>query len=391
MASMSASPEIVETSGFAVSARLRGLVVPVAAWIGVSVMFAAVQSTTELDPDKPAAFLLFANAAHFGLWALTLPTLRALVSRFPIQRGRAIRHILVFFPACFCIAFVVSIAYLSLVFFTWFPLRAHFPTYGSVLRRGVDLFVQMDLLACVFLVASLHAWRWFSAYRAEQVRSAELESRLAAAELGALRMQLQPHFLFNTLHSIAGLVSEDPPAARRMIIALGDFLRLTLEDHAVPMRSLGEELEFLRLYVAIEQMRLGNRLTVEYVIAPETFDAKLPYLLLQPLMENAIRHGAARISRPATIRLSAERSSGDLHLSLENDGPTSTRAVKHGIGISNTLARLRLHYGEAFQFSLMDRPQGGCVASLTVPYDACAARGSQNGLSLEPDMSRSHC
>jgi two-component system, LytTR family, sensor kinase len=111
----------------------------------------------------------------------------------------------------------------------------------------------MDLMACVLLVISVHAWRWFRAYRAEQVRSAELERRLAVAEMGALRMQLQPHFLFNTLHSIAGLISEDPATARRMVIAMGDFLRLTLEDNVVPMRSLGEELEFLRLYVSIER------------------------------------------------------------------------------------------------------------------------------------------
>jgi two-component system sensor histidine kinase AlgZ len=175
-----------------------------------------------------------------------------------------------------------------------------------------------------------------------------------------------------------------------MIIALGDFLRLTLEDHAAPMRSLGEELEFLKLYVAIEQMRLGDRLTVEYTIAPETVEAKLPYLLLQPLMENAIRHGAARISRPATIRLRTRSWNGDLRVVLENDGPKGTREVKIGVGLSNTLERLRLHYGEGFQFNLMDRPEGGCVASLTVPYHAARDSGSPNGLHLEPDMSGSH-
>ncbi len=390
MASMAASPETAGTAGFVRWGRLRHVTVPLGAWIGVSLIFAAVQSTTELDPGKPALFLLFANAIHFGLWALNVPMLRALVGRFPLQRGRVGRHVLVLLPTCFGIAFAVSVAYVSLVFFTWFPLRAHFPAFGSVLRRGVDLFVQMDLLACVLLVASVHAWRWFKAYRAEQVRSAELESRLAVAELGALRMQLQPHFLFNTLQSIAGLVSEDPPGARSMIIALGDFLRLTLEDHAVPMRSLGEELEFLRLYVAIEQMRLGDRLTVEYAIAPETVEAVLPYLILQPLMENAIRHGAARISRPTTIRLKAERLNSDLHVVLENDGPKGAREVKIGVGVSNTLERLRLHYGEAFQFSLMDRPEGGCVASMIVPYHAAGDRGFSDALHPEPDLSGSH-
>src|SRR6202047_3084634 len=152
----------------------------------------------------------------------------------------------------------------------------------------------MDLMSCVLLVSSLHAWRWWQAYRSEQLRNSELESRLANAHLNALRMQLHPHFLFNTLHSISALVTEDVETARRMIVALGDFLRLTLEDRAVAMRSLTDELEFIRLYVGIEKIRLGDRMRVEYNVSAETMDAMLPYLILQPLVENAIRHGVAR-------------------------------------------------------------------------------------------------
>jgi hypothetical protein len=139
MAWAAASPGTARTDGSVMWGRLRHLFLPLAAWIGVSLIFAAVQSTTELDPDKPALFLLFANAVHFGLWALTVPMLRALVGRFPLQRGRVVRHVMVLLPTCFCIAFAVSIAYLSLVFFICFPLRAHFPTYVSALRRGVGL------------------------------------------------------------------------------------------------------------------------------------------------------------------------------------------------------------------------------------------------------------
>jgi two-component system LytT family sensor kinase len=371
------------------------LLLPICAWLGVSVFFAAVQSATELDASKPLLFLLLANGIHFGLWALTLPLLAAMVRRFPLQRGEVVRHGLVLLPCCFIVAFIVSIAYVTVVYltvasFVSSPLLAHVPTYASVLRRGADLFLLMDLMACVLLVSSLHAWRWWQAYRSEQLRSSELESRLANAHLNALRMQLHPHFLFNTLHSISALVSKDAETARRMIIALADFLRLTLEGGAVPMRPLTDELEFMRLYVAIERMRLGDRMRVEYEIGAETVDAVLPYLILQPLVENAIRHGVARIAHPAGICLRTERRNGELHLTLQNDGPQTTRDFKPGVGITNTLERLRLHYGEAFRFQLANRPEGGCLANLTIPYRTTHEDQSAYVSDGQPNFPRSH-
>lgn len=181
-------------------------------------------------------------------------------------------------------------------------------------------------------------------------------------------MQLHPHFLFNTLHSIAGLVKENPDTAREMVVALGDFLRLTLEDEAVTTRTLGEELEFINLYVSIERMRLGERMRVEYNIGSGTNGAMIPYLILQPLVENAIRHGVSRIARPATISFRSQRFNGQLHLVLENDGPKMRQDPKPGVGITNTRERLRLHYGESFDFSFRGRPEGGCTVSLTMPF-----------------------
>jgi two-component system LytT family sensor kinase len=238
------------------NSTLVKVLAPAAAWIAVSLTFAAVQGTTELEPSKPPLFLLFSNAVHFGIWALCAPLIAAIVHRFPLQRGAIIRHAFVLVPCSFLISFAVSIIYLTTIYFTWFPLRSRFSSLQSVLRQGVDLFLQMDLLACVLIVSLIHAWAFLNAYRSEQLRSAELENRLSSSQLSALRMQLHPHFLFNTLHSIAGLVKENPDTAREMIVALGDFLRLTLEDEAVTTRTLGEELEFINLYVAIERMRL---------------------------------------------------------------------------------------------------------------------------------------
>jgi hypothetical protein len=355
----------------------RRLLLPVTAWASVTVIFAVVQYSIALDSNQSLLFVMCGNAVHFGIWALMVPLLSALVRRFPLQRGQMVRHGLVLLPCCFAVALAVSLFFPTLFYVVGFHFGLHFsvrwsypspPTLLAVLRHAVSMFLITDLLVCVVLVSSLYALGWWQAYRSEQLRSAELERRLANANLAALRMQLHPHFLFNTLQSIAGLVTEDAGTARRMIVALGDFLRLTLEDCTVALRSLSDELEFVRLYIAIEKMRFGDRVTVEYVIAPETAGALLPYLILQPLVENAIRHGAARIARPVVISLRAERRNGDLHLTLENDGPQTSRVFQPGLGISNTLERLRMHYGDAFQFELTNRSEGGCVASLTIPY-----------------------
>jgi LytS/YehU family sensor histidine kinase len=240
-------------------------------------------------------------------------------------------------------------------------------------------FVQKDLLICVVLVAVLQGWRVWQDLQAARTRAAELERQLAVSRLDALRMQLHPHFLFNSLHAIASLIGEQPGIARRMVVALGDFLRLTLKDGSGPVRSLAEELEFTDLFMRIEKLRLGERLTVDYDIESEATKAEVPQLLLQPLFENAVRHGAARVTGSCKITFRAHRENGTLNLSLENDGPEigATRdASTNGVGLSNTTARLRLHYGESFTLHYRDRPHGGARVEVSLPYQR-AGRGRE--------------
>ena len=221
------------------------------------------------------------------------------------------------------------------------------------------------------LVAALEGLRIWQSLQAERTRATELERQLAVARLDALRMQLHPHFLFNTLHTIAGLIVEQPPSARRMVIALGELLRLTLEETGRPLRSLAEELEFADLYLGIEKLRLGERLVIDYDIEPEATRAEVPQLLLQPLFENAVRHGAARTLRTCEIRFCASRKGEKLHLVLRNDGPVrspSSGTPFFGVGLRNTMDRLHLHYSDQFTFQYTDRPQGGVEVDLLIPY-----------------------
>jgi LytS/YehU family sensor histidine kinase len=249
---------------------------------------------------------------------------------------------------------------------------------NNFLRHHVLGFSQSVRLVYVFhqnlatywiVVAATQGYLYYSRYRQGEVRAAQLSAQLAQAQLQALRMQLHPHFLFNTLNAISTLVHKDPEIADRMIARLSDLLRLTLENIGVQEVRLAKELEFLERYLDIERMRFADRLEVRMQIAPETLDARLPYLILQPLVENAIRHGIAPRSAPGRIEVSAERKDGMLVLTVKDDGPGIAETnPKKGVGVSSTRARLERLYGAAHRFVLQNGAQGGLIVTLALPF-----------------------
>jgi LytS/YehU family sensor histidine kinase len=203
-----------------------------------------------------------------------------------------------------------------------------------------------------------------------------LETQLAQAQLQTLKMQLHPHFLFNTLNAIAGLVRDSRnKAAVNMLAGLSDLLRYTLENAGKQEVPLKEELEFLELYLDIQQMRFSDRLRVELQIEPETLGALVPNLILQPLVENAIRHGVSRRAASGTIGVSAKRDDALLCIRIYDDGPGLKRDKGRGVecvGLSNTRARLRQLYSEDQRFSLTEREGGGVEATLIIPFTLAA-------------------
>ncbi len=186
-------------------------------------------------------------------------------------------------------------------------------------------------------------------------------------------MQLHPHFLFNTLHSISALVHKDPECADRMIARLGDFLRLTLENSGAQEVSLQKELEFLRCYLEIERVRFQDRLTTHMEIDSRALDTPVPNLILQPIVENALRHGIAPRSTPGRIEISAKRKNGSLRIEVQDNGPGISAISKpngrlrEGLGLANTRARLRQLYGAEHSFELSDAPGGGLLVALEIP------------------------
>ena len=248
-------------------------------------------------------------------------------------------------------------------FLFFFNLPTGFLTYGAILLLALaadyyDRYQEGELKASRF---------------AAELANARLQT--AEAQLRALKMQLQPHFLFNTLNSISALMAEDVDAADEMIARLGDFLRLTLENSGEERIPLSRELEFLKRYLDIEQIRFNDRLSVTLEVEPESLGASVPNLILQPIVENAIRHGIGSRPEPGHIDIQANRTGDLLRLMITDDGVGPRAAartggpIREGVGLSNTRARLAQHYGDAYTFELTGAPGGGSLVTLEIPFE----------------------
>ncbi|HUP50555.1 MAG TPA: histidine kinase [Thermoanaerobaculia bacterium] len=205
------------------------------------------------------------------------------------------------------------------------------------------------------------------------IHAAQLQAQLAQARLEALRMQINPHFLFNTLHAVSALVERDPAGVRQMIARLSELLRYTLDTAATAEVPLRQELGFVRRYVEIMNVRFQGRLTFEERIEPGLDEAAVPSLILQPLVENALKHGISRSHDGGRVTLAARRQAEHLIVSVADEGPGPEQAAESGIGLANTRQRLREMYGGAGEVSLRGVPDGGTIAEIRIPYHVAAA------------------
>jgi hypothetical protein len=227
-------------------------------------------------------------------------------------------------------------------------------------------------------------WHYYSRFREREVETAQLQRELVEARLEALRMQLNPHFLFNTLHAISALIHESPAAADRVLARLSELLRLSLDQTKPQEVPLSEELSFLDRYLEIEQTRFAEHLTVQKQIDAETLSALVPYLILQPLVENAIRHGIEPRESPGLLRVCASRKDGQLELRVIDNGDGLSDGISRppeGIGLSNTRARLRHLYGDHCSFQLVPADGGGLEARVVVPFRTTQTSEAKNPLS----------
>jgi LytS/YehU family sensor histidine kinase len=253
--------------------------------------------------------------------------------------------------------------------------RGHVPGLVWQVRMLFVGYLPLDLVTYWVIVGAAHAldahrrWRDAALVAAQaSARAARLELGLSEARLQALRMELNPHFLFNALNAVSGLVRRDErDAAVTMLARLGELLRATLDRDAATEHTLAEELDMLERYVDIERARFGDRLTVTVGADAEARRALVPALLLQPLVENSIRHGLSRRPGPARIAVSAWRDGDRIHLVVEDDGGGLRGVPREGIGLTNTRARLAERWGPRASLALV-HAQGGARLSLAFPY-----------------------
>jgi hypothetical protein len=249
----------------------------------------------------------------------------------------------------------------------WNWLAAWTELFPFSLTRLID----WELIAGAAVIGIAHASFYYAEARERSVREAHLETRLVEAQLRMLQHQLHPHFLFNTLHAISALMHRDVRSADRVLAKLSDLLRITLDSVARPEIRLNEELEFLQKYLEIEQVRLGDRLTVTWNVQPDTLDASVPALLLQPIVENAIKHGIAPLTGPGHVAIGAELEGGKLVLTVTDSGPgpsgSDLPSLSKGIGIANTRARLTHQFGARYRFEFKPAQKGFTVL-IAIPF-----------------------
>ena len=262
---------------------------------------------------------LLINLPFYWLWALLTPAILGLARRFPLERARWRRSLAVHAGA----SVVLSAAQLLVAGVLLFAVVQSGGT--SSLSWALGSFFRLNFHANILTYAALVALAWaaetYAKFRDRELAASQLQTQLVSAELGALKMQLQPHFLFNTLNAIAALLKPKPDAAESMVLQLAEFLRLTLRNTGRAEVTLREELDFLERYLAIEKTRFGERLSTRFHIRSEVLDARVPNLLLQPLVENAIRHGIARDAEAGRVEVSATHEGGRLLLRVTDDGP----------------------------------------------------------------------
>jgi signal transduction histidine kinase len=342
-------------------------------WLAVGIL-SATQFYYTLLAEKVAVTwskVFSVQAAQWFWWIPLSFLIIGLGRRFPFERKFWPTRLLIHLAASAGIAcFHVALQALVIVWVKPFPWRTEYK-FSEVFWGQLQSIGDINFLIYWGVLGADLAFIYYRKYREGELRAVELQAQLAQAQLQALKMQLHPHFLFNTLNAIAALVRKNEnKAATDMLAGLSDLLRLALENVGAQEVSLKHELEFLERYLEIERIRFADRLNVRMRIAPETLEARVPNLILQPLVENAIRHGIAPRSAYGLVEISAEREGDKLRLQIKDNGPglPPEKSVSNGVGLSNTIARLQRLYGAAQSLAFNNAPEGGAVVTLEIPF-----------------------
>jgi signal transduction histidine kinase len=340
----------------------------------VALLFTAQQTVVEKVQGSQVHWVIEGalELVEWYIWAALTPLVIGLAKRFPLMRPRLARHIVLHTIVSLMMAPLVSVAeyFLSLAL-----LRFAFHITGPDVNRflssfGVGvLFMSFTGILTYWLVVGLYqSMHFYQVAMERQTIAAQLETQLSHAELENLKSQLHPHFLFNSLHTIGILMQEDVDAASHLLVCLGDLLRMALERRENEI-TLQSELEFVRKYLEIEQTRFHDRLKVHIDVPPDLLAVYVPSLALQPLVENAIKHGISVDSAAGRLEIAAQRQNGRVWLCVRDDGPGPAPGsrLRFGVGLTNIRSRLKQLYGDESSLELTGGDGRGCEAIITIP------------------------
>jgi len=357
--------------------HLKTWLIIVAVWFLLGLIYAGpIYFEVEAEGMGHAAWRIFSwGILTYLAWAPLTPIIVWLARKFSLLGETWMRNLVVHLPAFFLISALHSAAATAItISIKPFDNMGDGPTdfWTSFLSRTKGSF-RSDLLIYAGVIGIWYALDYYRKYREREFLATRLEAQLAQAQLESLRMQLHPHFLFNTLNGIVGLVRDNKnQAAVAMLVGLSDLLRHTLDHSSQHEVELREEIDFIKLYLSIQEMRFSDRLRTYFDIDPATTRALVPNLILQPLIENALRHGIARSADSGVVGISSTLEDGQLRLTVYDDGaglPDDWQLKgSAGIGLANTAARLQQLYDDDHQFDIRNRPAGGVEVTILLPF-----------------------
>jgi len=346
----------------------RGILAIFAFWTFLAILSAASRL---LDPRgfgframSPTGPILLSFVESW-LWAVLTPVIFWLGSRIGLERRRLALRLLLLFILGLGIAILMYLL-LAVARDELIDVARRRP-FRFTREVAAFRFVPQLLFYFAILTAGF-AREYFLRVRQQQAHAATLQAQLAEARLDALRMQMNPHFLFNTLHAVSAMVERNPAGVRKMIARLSELLRHTTDTHASDEVPLRDELNFLGSYLEIMEIRFQDRLSVEKRIDPATLDALVPNLLLQPIVENALQHGVSRTKGTGRVEIASELRGSQLVLLVHDNGPGLDPNAPAGVGLENTRARLAQLYGSAASLALTSPHEGGTTAEITLPF-----------------------
>jgi signal transduction histidine kinase len=318
--------------------------------------------------------LLILNLSLWYIPALLVAPIIGVARRFPFEHGW-LRALIPHTVSAFSMAAVHMAGVIGVRALLWPSAKPPALPWATYLQRQYLAGLDWALMTYAAIVGISYAVTYYHEARERELKGAYLETRLVEARLRMLEAELHPHFLFNTLHAISTLVHSNPESADRMISRLSDLLRLTFDRSGQARIALQEELEYLQKYLEIEQIRFQDRLTVQYDVEPDTLDAEVPRLILQPLVENAIKHGISPRTGPGVIKISARRRDTRLWLEVSDNGvgvaATARKRLDSGVGLANTRDRLECLYGVDHQLDFSDA-NGGLAVAMEIPFNRVA-------------------